>query len=589
MPRCAHRLISLLACAARRQAVAYFYCSIIATSLFGVSCSRHSYLDAMGNPLPLLNTEQETQQQADLLYAILAAEFAHQAGEWQLAADSYAQAAKGTDELPILERALLVLLQANDYEKAADVGSKILAYPTQQNFKVAMVALYLQTEQVPKAAAMTQQLLAEDMPPARLFGYLYQAYMDISKLSGAYATIEQFGRHFPAQAEAQTFVATVAFHLADFEQTVVAIDRILHVRDNDPSAYFLKARLMLSNGRVDEGFYYWRQALREQPDNVEQRVDYAQTLSEYQHFKHAYDEFLYLHFQYPDHPEYMKALGQLALKQKHYDQAEQWFSLLSQNPDRFNQSLYFMGRVLEERRDYEEALSLYEQVPTDDNVLYRQAQLGIVRVHQQQGDLDTALAYIEKARKNASNYTLKVDFYLLQGEVLRNAGLIQREWNLYTEAINNYIDADSLLYARALAASRLNLVHRVEQDIRRILARNPDHPHALNVLGYELTKRNIRLQEAKQYIVRAHRLAPHDPAILDSMGWIEFRLKNYDLAEGYIRRAMLVLYEAEIIGHLVEVMRAQTRFQEAEQLLHKALDDFPNDEYLNLLLESQQQ
>ena len=148
---------------------------------------------------------------------------------------------------------------------------------------------------------------------------------------------------------------------------------------------------------------------------------------------------------------------------------------------------------------------------------------------------------------------------MLQGEVLRNAGLIRREFDLYTRALNEHIDADALLYARAIAASNLNLIDFVEQDINRILARNPDHPQALNALGYEFAKRNIRLDEAKRYIVRAHHLAPNDPAILDSMGWIEFRLKNYTLAESYVRRAMIDLYEAEIVGHLVEVMRAQSR------------------------------
>lgn len=557
---------------------------IIAASLFCWSCSSSSYLDSHGR-LQTLPAEKKTQHEAEFLYTMLAGEFAHRAGDWQVAAEYYLQAARHTDSLPVLERALAVLLQANHYKKAVEVGTKILGHSTGRNFKIAMTALYLQTGDATRAARLAQQLMAEGALPAQLFGRLYQAYMETSKFGGSYAALERFSGHFPEQAEAQTFVATAAFHAADFDQTLAAIDRILRIRADDPSAYYLKARLLIGNGQIEQGFYFWRKALLKQPDNVEQRVYYAQTLSEHHYAKESYEEFLYLHFQYPDHPEYIKALGQLAIHRKQYEDAWNWFSLLTDYPHRANEALYFQGRVLEEQGDYDQALSFYARVPAGDHRLYRKAQLGVVRIYQLRGNVESALAYLEETRENTSNYSLKLETYLLQGEVLSKAGLVQREFDLYTQAINNYMDAEPLLYARALAASRLNLVHFVEKDINRILARNPDNPQALNALGYEFAKRNVRLEEAKQYIVRAHRLAPNDPAILDSMGWVEFRLKNYSLAEVYVRRAMLDLYEAEIVGHLVEVMRAQRRFQEAERLLNKALTDFPDDEYLNLLLE----
>ena len=561
------------------MAAAFFLCS---------SCGQHSYFSD-GERLRTLPAAKKTERQSDLLYSLLAAEFSLQAGDWQAAAENYMRAARQTDELPVLKHALVAILQAQDYKKAAELGARLLKYPLEPRVKIAVAAIYLQEGRAQKAVRVVRELLEEGASSSLLFARLYQMYIDISNFSGSYAALERFAGYFPEEAEAQLFLATVAYHMVGFDQALAAVDRVLEIRADDPSAYVLKARLMVSHGRLEEGFSYWRQALIKLPKDIDQRAYYAQTLLAHNYFQEAYDELLYLHFKLPDYPHYIKALGQAAMKRENYDHAQQWFARLAQYEDYAEEALYFQGRLAEERADYERALALYDQVSISDNTLYREAQSGIVRIHQLRGDINGALEYIERARAASDNYRLKLDFYLVEGEVLRNAGLIQREFDLYTQAINNHMDTDTLLYARALAASRLNYVDVLERDIRRILLRSPNNPQALNALGYELANRNIRLQEAKRYIVRAHNLAPEDPAILDSMGWIEFRLKNFNLAESYVRRAMLRLYEAEIVGHLVEIMRVQSRHQEAERILDKALTDFPDDEYLNRLFRQRPQ
>ena len=106
---------------------------------------------------------------------------------------------------------------------------------------------------------------------------------------------------------------------------------------------------------------------------------------------------------------------------------------------------------------------------------------------------------------------------------------------------------------------------------------------ALNSLGYVLADHNVRLDEAKAYIQRAYALQPDNPAILDSMGWVEFRLNNIEVAESFIRRAVASLRHSEVFGHLFEVLCARKRVVEAAAVLAEALTEFPEDDYLQSL------
>ena len=132
----------------------------------------------------------------------------------------------------------------------------------------------------------------------------------------------------------------------------------------------------------------------------------------------------------------------------------------------------------------------------------------------------------------------------------------------------------------------MDRVDLFEADMRTIIEANPEHVDALNALGYTLADRGLKLTEAKQLIERAYALNPQDPAIIDSMGWIYFRLGNYSESEGYLRLAVDKMYDPEIVGHLIELLRAMGDIQEAETLLKQASERFPDDQYLQQLQQS---
>lgn len=108
-----------------------------------------------------------------------------------------------------------------------------------------------------------------------------------------------------------------------------------------------------------------------------------------------------------------------------------------------------------------------------------------------------------------------------------------------------------------MLAEKRNDLAQMEKDLRFVIAREPDNAMALNALGYTLADRTTRYTEARELILKAHKLNPDDPAILDSMGWINYRQGKLADAERYLRQALQRYPDHEVAAHLGEVLWAQ--------------------------------
>ncbi len=98
---------------------------------------------------------------------------------------------------------------------------------------------------------------------------------------------------------------------------------------------------------------------------------------------------------------------------------------------------------------------------------------------------------------------------------------------MLSKAVDEYPESYELLYDRAMAAERVNKLDVLEKPTcASVIQMKPDYAHAYNALGYTLADRTNRLAEAKELIDKAYKLAPDDPFILDSLGWVYFRLGN---------------------------------------------------------------
>jgi tetratricopeptide (TPR) repeat protein len=155
-------------------------------------------------------------------------------------------------------------------------------------------------------------------------------------------------------------------------------------------------------------------------------------------------------------------------------------------------------------------------------------------------------------------------------QVLREARRWQEAWQLMGAALQRFGDDIELIYEKAMLAERIERFDDMEALLRRIMTLEPNHYHAHNALGYSLADRNQRLPEARQLIVRALELAPGDPFITDSLGWVEYRLGNREESLRLLRQAYGARPDPEIAAHLGEVLWVSGQRDEARQVWQDA-------------------
>ena len=139
-----------------------------------------------------------------------------------------------------------------------------------------------------------------------------------------------------------------------------------------------------------------------------------------------------------------------------------------------------------------------------------------------------------------------------------------------------------LHYVRGISHERLGNWPEAEADFRAALEIRPDQPQVLNYLGYSLVEKQIKLDEALEMIERAVAARPDSGYIVDSLGWVLYRLGRYDEAVGHMERAVeLMPVDPVVNDHLGDVYWAVGRYREAEFQWKRALSFIDPDDVIS--------
>jgi tetratricopeptide (TPR) repeat protein len=199
-----------------------------------------------------------------------------------------------------------------------------------------------------------------------------------------------------------------------------------------------------------------------------------------------------------------------------------------------------------------------------------------------QGKLGEARAFLRNA--GAQSEPQRVQLVVAESQLLREANLHKEAFELLGEALTKSPDQPDLLYDHALTAEKLDRFDVLEASLKRLIQLRPDHAHAYNALGYSFAERNIRLPEAKKLVERALELSPEDYFIIDSMGWVLYRMGDLKGAAVQLRRAWNGRPDGEIGAHLGEVLWALGERDEARRIWQEALKASPDNDSLRKTL-----
>jgi tetratricopeptide (TPR) repeat protein len=185
-----------------------------------------------------------------------------------------------------------------------------------------------------------------------------------------------------------------------------------------------------------------------------------------------------------------------------------------------------------------------------------------------QGKVKEARELIRKTPElNENDGRAKV---MAEVQLLRDLKMWSDAATLLKTANQKYADDIDLIYEESMIAEKLNRLDEMERLLRRVMTLKPDHQHAHNALGYSLAERNLRLPEAKALIQKALEIAPGEPFITDSLGWVEYRLGNRAESLRLLRGAYQSRPDVEIATHLGEVLWVNGDREEARKVLRDA-------------------
>lgn len=519
----------------------------------------------------------------NLMYDILLGEVAGQREQLDVSLQSYLRAAERSDDPRIAERALRIAVFAKQEDAALTAARRWAALaPERMEARQALAALALRAGKADEAYAQFDALLRNPRDEAQVYQGITGLLARNEDRKFALTLMGRLAHSHAQSAQAHLAYARLALNADNAELALREVDAALALQPDLSEARVLRAGVRYKLGDVESAKRELREAVAAHPKDIELRLALARLLLDVQDIAGATVQFKQVVKREPGHPDALYSLGLLAVEQQQLKQAEGYFKTLIETGKRDHEARYYLARVQEQSGELMEALAGYERVGEGD--LWLDAQARAASLTAKLGDLDGARRQLQDLR--VRDPSLAVRLYLVEGEILSQAGQLRQALELYNRALAEAPGNHDLLYARALVAERLDDLKMAEADLQRILAEDPKNFHALNALGYTLADRTDRLQEALRYIEKALALAPNEPAIVDSMGWVQYRLGNLDVAAEHFKRAYdLSRGDAEVAAHYGTVLWEQGKRKQARALWEKARKADPDNRALRKTLQ----
>jgi tetratricopeptide (TPR) repeat protein len=565
-------LIALSACAGQPQ-------------LLAAGNGEGSSLSSLDDAAPVATQGQPNAPQlpgqeltAKVVYQLLLAEIAVQRGRFNVAMATYIDVAKSTKDPRIAQRATEIAIYSRQPREALE-AAKLWAEvdPQSQQARQVIVSVLMNEGKLDQAKPYVQKMLAGEDQQAR------QSFMELNNLlarqsdkSAALDMAKQLAEPFPNVAESHFAVAQAALNAKQSDLALKEIKRANELKPGWEIGALLQAQILWQSDKP-EALKHYQDFLSRYPKANEVRISYARMLSSQKDFPAARSQYDALLDNSPNNPEIVVTAGMLSLQAKDLDGAETYLTrALKLNPKDPNPVRFSLGEVSEERKQYDKANQWFKSITEGDQ--YFPAQVRIASVLARQNKLAEARDYLRTIK--AESVAEKTQIVMADAGILRDSKAYQESFDRLDAGLKEYPESPDLLYDRAMVAEKLGRLEVLESDLRKLIKLKPDHAHAYNALGYTLADRTTRFTEAHDLIKKALEISPEDPFIIDSMGWVQFKMGNLNESIATLQRAFDIRPDPEIAAHLGEAMWANGKRAEAAQVWQTAIKDHPENEAL---------
>ena len=512
----------------------------------------------------------ETPIPEDNLLPLLQAEFALRARDYNQAVALLTEQATLLTDPALARRALRLAEFVTDAERAAAMAVRLVELDPEDGAAQAAASGWLSRTGRPVAALEFAGNAYELGHPVNIATTLgnYEQMDDDSKAAIAEA-LHDLAARWPDDNEIAIASSLLARLEQDWRRAESFLLPVLERSPEDVRAIMLWTQLQLDQA-VPNPLQRLEDAVAAFPANQELRLQYARLLGSEGDYTGAREQFALLLEVDPTNPELLSTAALLDFELEFFDAAQLKFEQLIALGERPDEAHYYIGRIEMSRDRYPEAIESFAQVGASREFRDAKARAATLLA-------DTAFAsdirdFFEAQRRAFPGNAEQL--FLLEADALR-------DWDgealkAYDRGLTAFPRSFSLLYGRAMVHEADGELTAMETDLRRILEQDPNHAATLNALGYTLTNYTERYEEAADLIERALALSPGDPAILDSLGWVYYKLGQLAQSEALLRQAHQAFPDPEVAAHLGEVLWIQGKQIEARDIWRDGLSRVPD-------------
>ncbi|HEY8118177.1 MAG TPA: tetratricopeptide repeat protein [Methylophilaceae bacterium] len=519
----------------------------------------------------------QTELNGDFVYKYLVAEIASQRGDPNLSSNLFLDLAKSSRDPRMAERAAKAAIYANN-PKLAIQASNLWAEldPDSTDAQQASTQLLVATGKLSEAKPHLQKLLQKEDTRASAFLYLNGLFARQPDKNAVLSLIQELAKPYPDLPEAHFTIAHAAWTAGKSDLAIKELDAADKLRPGWEFSAQLHGQVLMDKSQ-DSALEFYRGYMSQYPNANDVRLSMARLLVNLKKFDEAKSEFVKLVEASKGNPEILVVVGLLSIQSNDYADAENYLQQALaadfKDPD---QIYIYLGQIAEKQKHDDQALSWYNKVQPGERAL--EAKLNIANLMARTQNVDAAIAMLDDLQDLNNEQLVLV--MQAQASLLGQAKRYQEAYDLLEKAVGNLPGSPELIYDYAMAAERIQKLDVTETELRKLIQLKPDFAQAYNALGYTLADRNVKLDEARKLIEKALALSPNDYFILDSMGWVQYRLGKLDKAVDFLRRAYTAQTDPEIAAHLGEVLWHQGKHDEAVELLDTALREYPENETL---------
>ena len=513
----------------------------------------------------------------------MAGEFALQAGQLDEASRWYLDAARSTDDAGLAERATRIALLANNDARAAQGLALWRARaPDSLAVHAAEATLALRRNEARVARRELEFLLADqgDIGWRHALAALGSGGKD-PKLAGTLLGELVDDHAIPDKLQAWLAFGGLAMRLEEPALAERIIDEVVRRFPQEPRVALLRASQLREAGKQEDARKVLAGIAQTAYEDEELRMSIA---AEYDAMGDSATAAGVLARGPQDDRTYMLRAALLARAEDDAALAALYDELRRESTKPDPERRLLLGQVAEMLERHAEALEWYRSVPGGEaRWTARLREANVLHALKRGPEAYAALRGLQ-SEATVDDGTRR-DAYLLEAELRQKDGQAQEELDAFARGLAAYPDEPALLYSRALTWERRDDIPRAEADFRRILVAEPDNVNALNALGYTLADRTNRYGEALELIDRARAAEPDSAAIIDSYGWVLYRLGRVEEALVELRRAFALQKDPEIAAHLGEVLWVQGNKDEARRYFDEARRLDPENRSLKRALE----